>query len=137
MKTKLFKNASLTLSYPDKHGDKNLNIKRFDSPFYIGEKPCIAHITVKETLKNGGRVYSLELLEIEKLEGNLQETVKALPASSSFSLESIKKNFENVKKARSMKLDANGEPTKEAIEAFINSKRNKINPTEEPYHKVF
>ena len=70
-------------------------------------------------------------MKTKKLEGSVSGLANKHRSSSSFDTTSIKKKLDSVK--INGELDINGEPTKEAIEAFINSKRNKINPTEEPY----
>ena len=72
----LYKKARLVVSYPDeKHGDQNVNIKRFVAQDKLERgKPIDALITVKESYENGHRIYSLELDEINKASKRWQPT---------------------------------------------------------------
>ena len=72
----LFKKASLIVSYSDKkHGDPNVNIKRFVAQDKLDSgKPIDALITVKESYEHGHRIYSLELDEINKASLRWQPT---------------------------------------------------------------
>ena len=72
----LYKKARLVVAHPDeKHGDPNVNIKRFISQDKLkSDKPIDALITVKESYENGHRIYSLELDEINKASKRWQPT---------------------------------------------------------------
>lgn len=72
----LYKKARLVVAHPDeKHGDSNVNIKRFVSQDKLkSDKPIDALITVKESYENGHRIYSLELDEINKASKRWQPT---------------------------------------------------------------
>lgn len=72
----LYKKARLVVAHPDeKHGDPNVNIKRFVSQDKLkSDKPIDALITVKESYENGHRIYSLELDEINKASKRWQPT---------------------------------------------------------------
>ncbi|MDR3284666.1 MAG: hypothetical protein LBS97_05770 [Treponema sp.] len=64
---KIFKHASLVETAKDKGGDVNIvSIKRFASPVVFEHETAIAYLTLKESVEHGHRIYSLELIEIEK-----------------------------------------------------------------------
>ena len=67
----LYENAVLLVKTDDlKNNDPNVKIYRFASPFVIGEEIADALLTVKESLdKNSKKIYSLELTEIIKPQG--------------------------------------------------------------------
>ena len=64
----LFKNADLVKTRADKNGDKNIiSIKRLSCPFVLESgRKAIAYITVKETVQNGHKIYSVEILDVKK-----------------------------------------------------------------------
>ncbi|MDR1468380.1 MAG: hypothetical protein LBT00_03720 [Spirochaetaceae bacterium] len=65
---KFWKYAQLVRTKPDKENDVNiLSIKRFETPVIFNNNKGIVYFTVKETEKNGHRIYSLELKELKHL----------------------------------------------------------------------
>ena len=64
----LYKNAELKLTQPDKDNDPNIiSIKRFNQIFITcNHQKARAWITVKESKQYGHRLYSIEVMEIEK-----------------------------------------------------------------------
>ncbi|WP_288621113.1 hypothetical protein [uncultured Treponema sp.] len=64
----LYKNAELKLTHPDKDNDPNIiSIKRFNQIFITcNHQKARAWITVKESKQHGHRLYSIEVMEIEK-----------------------------------------------------------------------
>lgn len=67
----LFENAELSEQHSDRAGSVNIkNIDRFRTKTIVGGEPAIAKITVKETVKNGNKIYSVELEALEKPTGN-------------------------------------------------------------------
>ncbi|MDR2999666.1 MAG: hypothetical protein LBU89_00250 [Fibromonadaceae bacterium] len=67
----LFVNSIKILTQPDKY--KNLDIvamHRFIAPLFGSNK---VYITVKEAKEQGKRIYTIELIEMRKLEGILEE----------------------------------------------------------------
>lgn len=63
----LFENAELSEQHSDRAGSVNIkNIDRFRTKTIVGGEPAIAKITVKETVKNGNKIYSVELEALEK-----------------------------------------------------------------------
>ena len=79
---RLFEEAQLG----EVHGDKNnspdvLSIKRFYAPFDTSQGEAIVKLTVKEIKREGHKIYSVEVLEIEKPQtGTLgQSNTKAEP----------------------------------------------------------
>ncbi len=120
---KLFKHASLLIEHNDRDEDPNIkSIKRFVSPVVIEGEPNIAYLTAKESIEHGHRIYSLELTDIKKLEGNLNELINKLRSASSFDTSSIKKKLDSVNIDRS-KLDSNGEPLAKYITEYINNNK--------------
>ena len=85
---KLFKQAVLAETRPDRDKKSGIDsIKRFVSPLKISGQTCYAYITLKET--EGHKIYSMELMDKEKLRGMLSDLdSKPTPARSS-SLRSI------------------------------------------------
>ncbi|MGN0846068.1 MAG: hypothetical protein ACI4RA_01630 [Kiritimatiellia bacterium] len=80
---RLWENAEMVESRGDvkNGGDKNIrSIKRFVSPVYLGDREGGAYITVKESVRDGHRIYSIELEELKALGDNLKGHV---PSSSS------------------------------------------------------
>ena len=89
--TELFKNADLVETTPDKKGSENLiSIKRFDCDTdLLSGKKVTAHITVKESLQHGHKIYSIEVMSLkEKSDQNTSnrlrgEAVNQTPTSTS------------------------------------------------------
>jgi len=79
----LFKKSVQVMSHADKYGDPNVKaIHRFAAPLF-GDN--VAYITVKESTEHGKRIYTVELMEIGKLEGVLDGARNAshsLPSSN-------------------------------------------------------
>ncbi|MBR4107482.1 MAG: hypothetical protein IKK45_02185, partial [Akkermansia sp.] len=72
---KLYEYAIPCGVYPDlKHSDNKVRILRFACPLMIGEEKAIAWMTAKQTtnVEKSERLYNLELVDIEKLAGNLE-----------------------------------------------------------------
>ena len=64
---RLFENSVLLEDRADRNNDPNIaSIKRFAAPFYTNGDFAEALITLKESVQNGARIYSLELNEIRK-----------------------------------------------------------------------
>ena len=75
---KLWKYAALGKSGPDKDGDVNIaSIKRFVAPVRLDDRDAYAYITAKESVRDGHRVYSIELEKLETLESKLPPGVSA------------------------------------------------------------
>jgi len=68
---KLFEESVRVWSHPDKSGAVNVIIHRYATSIHF--RRGVAYITVKESTQHGKRVYSAELMEIEKLESMLAE----------------------------------------------------------------
>jgi len=79
----LFNNAEKLFNRPDKNNDPNVKIHRYAAPLHFDEN--VALITIKESVQHGKRIYTAELMEIEKLEGILKEAENTahFPSSSS------------------------------------------------------
>jgi hypothetical protein len=76
----LFKNSVKILAHPDKSGDPNVKaMHRFAAPLF-GDNT--AYITVKEATEQGKRIYTVELIEMGKLEGFLNEVKSKFLASN-------------------------------------------------------
>src|SRR5215510_3810939 len=67
----LFRESVKLWERPDETGNPDVFIHRFGVSLHF--KNAIAFITVKESRQHGKRVYSVELMEIEKLGGMLEE----------------------------------------------------------------
>jgi len=66
----LYKNSVKVLTHPDKKGSGNIGaIHRYVAPLYDNN---IVYITVKEVTKVGNKIYSIELMELGKLEGKFE-----------------------------------------------------------------
>ena len=64
----LFRISNKVLTHNDKNNDPNIvAIHRFTAPLF---ERNIAYITVKEATEHGKRIYSIELMEVGKLEEN-------------------------------------------------------------------
>ena len=73
-------------------------------------KPALTTFTVKNTVRDGRRIYSIELIDIKKPEGILPSAVKKrLSASSSFDTLNISKIADTVNNCSKV-VDENGEP---------------------------
>ena len=110
---KLFEHAVPCGEYPDlKHGEQTVHIRRFACPLMIDGEKAVAWLTAKLTTNVDGseRLYNLELVDIEKLAGNLEYLAShrldtALPAASADIVaevnEAFKTYFEDVPNAGS------------------------------------
>ena len=76
---KLFRDSTKVLTHPDKKGRPDIAaIHRFISPLF---KDNAAFITVREeTIGHGKRIYSVELIEMGKLEGYWNEGASSIAA---------------------------------------------------------
>ena len=66
----LYENAYLREIQPDKQGEKNLQIPRYEAKFTLDGQVAIAKITLKETLTGlykGNKIYTLELESVARL----------------------------------------------------------------------
>ena len=104
----LYENADLAETSPDKKGSLDLkSIKRFDSEVTLSDgKKAVAHITVKESVQNGHKIYSVEVMDLEqkRSRSHSQENgagvglnQNSLPQANSTipqSFDSVKKNSE-------------------------------------------
>lgn len=63
---KLFENAKLQTSTSDRSGDTSLTIHRYMADLNVNNKNAQAKITIKETLKDGNRIYTMELMELSR-----------------------------------------------------------------------
>ena len=107
----LFKESVLKETHDDykaQNGEhtniKDVRIYRID--YTVNGKPFTGKITVKETEKYGKKLYSIELMEIEKPEGMLEQppnNQQTTPASG-LSTQSVAQPTENVKKSISLKV---------------------------------
>jgi len=76
----LFRNSIKVLTHSDKNNDRNVKaMHRFVAPLF-GDNA--AFITIKEATEQGKRIYSVELIELGKLDGKVAE-VKSSHTSSS------------------------------------------------------
>ena len=74
----LFRNSVKVLSRPDRNNDPNVKaIHKFAAPLF-GDN--LAYITVKEATEQGKRIYSVELIEMGKLEGYQNEDTSSITA---------------------------------------------------------
>ncbi|WP_194145520.1 hypothetical protein, partial [Helicobacter apodemus] len=74
---KLFENATLKSTKADKNQSPHLRaIYRFDSPLLINNKEANALITLKESIENGKKIYSLELEELSPSSNTQRHTNK-------------------------------------------------------------
>jgi len=71
----VFKNAIKLCKHADKNGHPDITIHRFAAPLYIND--AVAYITVKESTQHGKKMYSIELIKMEKLAGMLKELYDA------------------------------------------------------------
>ena len=62
----LFENAKLQTSTSDRSGDTSLTIHRYMADLNVNNKNAQAKITIKETLKDGNRIYTMELMELSR-----------------------------------------------------------------------
>ncbi|MDR2240017.1 MAG: hypothetical protein LBE33_06185 [Zoogloeaceae bacterium] len=68
----LWKHASQIYEGPDAGGNKDIRIRRFATPFVFNGETRFATLLAKETTEHGRRVYTVELHEIETLQGMLE-----------------------------------------------------------------
>ena len=103
--TELFKNADLVETAPDKKGSPDIkSIKRFDCNVNLkSNKKAKAHITVKESIENGHKIYSVEVMELQKKTTDKTSVVGGeILSNTSTSTSSISKSIE---KSTFTKLD--------------------------------
>jgi hypothetical protein len=75
----LFRDSTKALTHPDRNNDPNIRaMHRFIAPLF-GDN--VAFITVKEATEQGKKIYAVELIEIGRLEGKLNE-VRLRPLAS-------------------------------------------------------
>ncbi len=75
----LWKHARLVLEREDESGDANVkSVKRFVSPVIVGGKQAFAYLTAKESVRDGHRLYSVELAELKTLEQIIAEEKRTL-----------------------------------------------------------
>ena len=67
----IFKNSVKLLERPDRRGNPDVTIHRFGAPLHFND--AIALITVKESRQHGKKVYSIELMDMDKLGSMLEE----------------------------------------------------------------
>lgn len=102
---KLFKDSVLKETHDDykvKNGEHSniKDIRIYQVDYAVNGKPFSGKITVKETVQHGKKLYSIELMEIEKPEGMLEQppnNQQTTPASG-LSTQSVAQPAENVKK---------------------------------------
>lgn len=71
----IFEDAELSETHPDRANDPNIvEIKRFRCDTTVGNEKAIAKITVKETVRNGHKIYSVELEALEKPSDSKEST---------------------------------------------------------------
>jgi hypothetical protein len=113
---RIFKHASLMETAADRGGDVNiLSIKRFAAPVLFEQETAIAYLTLKESVEQGHRIYSLELMEIEKpptkgntLAGDEHTTAGGSKERIAQLLERVK-GFSKINDKNSAELSAEGE----------------------------
>lgn len=101
---KLFKESILKETHSDykvKSGEHTniKDIRIYQADYTVNGKPFSGKITVKETLQHGKKLYSIELMEIKKPEGMLEQppnNQQTTPASG-LSTQSVAQAAENVK----------------------------------------
>jgi hypothetical protein len=76
----LFRNSVKVLTHPDKSKDPNVKAMHRFAASLFGNN--IAYITVKEATEQGKRIYTVELIEMGKLEGFLNEVKSKSLASN-------------------------------------------------------
>jgi hypothetical protein len=89
----------------DRNDDPNVvAMHRFAMPVNIGTDTPVAVITVKESFQHGKRLYTIELMEIKKLDGILEEVstgTRSEPGSTHFPsssvIERLQELFDSVK----------------------------------------
>jgi hypothetical protein len=76
----LYKNSVKVLERPDRDGDPNVKAIHKFVALLFGNNA--AYITVKEATEQGKRIYTVELMELGKLEGHLNEVKPKFLASN-------------------------------------------------------
>jgi hypothetical protein len=74
----IFKHSVKLLERPDRHGNPDVTIHRFGAPLHFND--ALALITVKESRQHGKKVYSIELMDMDKLGSMLEEAREKSPA---------------------------------------------------------
>ncbi|MDR3048411.1 MAG: hypothetical protein LBV16_00995, partial [Elusimicrobiota bacterium] len=104
---KLFENAVLLNSRPDRNNDVNIkSIKEFAAPIITNNGTNFAYMTLKESIEHGHRIYTIELQEIKK-----PQSIVGTPHSSNARLwsNSIIKQLQEKINASKV-VDENNEP---------------------------
>ncbi|MGN0847825.1 MAG: zeta toxin family protein [Kiritimatiellia bacterium] len=76
----LWRIAEPAATHSEGSGAPGVTIRRFVSIAHVGEKEAFPYLTVKQTVVEGARIYSIELEKIETLEGTLKD--RGLSSSS-------------------------------------------------------
>ena len=111
----LFRDGILVDEHEDKKKDSNgftniKSIKIFETPFDFEGNKAVAHITVKESIQNGHRIYSVELMEIKKPADMAGEPTQGRTApSAGFSKDIITHNIAENQSSYSAAEQPNGE----------------------------
>ena len=85
-------------------------IEHFSAPIVFQEEPSLVTFTVKVTRDYGRKIYSIELMEIKKVEGKVQsELDKIHKATSTFDTLNISKIADTVNNCSKV-VDENSEP---------------------------
>jgi len=92
----LFKASTKLFEHTDRNGDINVKaMHRFATPLNI--KDAVAYITVKESAEHGKTIYSVEIIEMEKLVGIIRELYEKSPRLSPSARASLKDNIAKLK----------------------------------------
>ena len=107
---KLFSNSIKTNERED-HNDSIKGIEHFSSLFMAeNNEPALVTFTVKVTENAGRKIYSIELMELKKVEGKVQgEARKLHQATSTFDTLNISRIAEKINNCSKI-VDENGEP---------------------------
>lgn len=119
----LWKHAEPLIQKSDKNNDPNIAaIQRFAAPFIVSNDVAVAYMTVKESMANGHRIYSIELTEMRKLrgKGDILEISDTTPAVFD---EKLRRLADKVNpKSITIKTDGNGEPSASEVARFRQEK---------------
>jgi len=120
---RVWKHAIEVSSHKDA-GDPNVTIKRFAAPILLNGEH-VAYLTVKETANYGNRIYSLEMLEIEKLRGNRNsnsgdpvKTSSTAPEALSDSIIQRLEDLVNPENVSKVVDEETGEPLASAVDEY-------------------
>jgi len=91
----LFTASTKLFEHTDRNGDNNIKaMHRFVAPLNIGN--VVAYITVKESSEHGKRIYSIEVIEMEKLAGIIRELYESSPRLSPSTRASLNERLESI-----------------------------------------